>query len=159
MTDLEKIQLELYQNGSAEAVLNRFEFSEDEEKLVRSAIQTSKMKKPRMQLIYKVDELLKEVAKTRTPIVKKTTTKEPIEVKLAMHSMKYNKPKDEGKSKGIPFFYIPKTKSGRIIFFVMMAVVMGAQFLMVDKAQSQQEDFMKQQYDETKRMQDLIHDR
>ena len=78
MTDLEKIQLKFYQNGSAEAVLSRFEFSEDEEKLVRSAIQTSKMKKPRMQLIYKVDELLKTVAKTRTPIVKKTTTKEPM---------------------------------------------------------------------------------
>ena len=159
MTDIEQLKLEFYQNGSAEAVLNRFKFSEEEEKLVRSAIQTSKMKKPRIHLIHKVDELLKEVAKTRTPIVKNTTTQEPIEVKLAMHSMQSNKPKDETKSKGIPFFYIPKTKLGRIIFFVMMAVLMGGQYFMVDSAQSQQDHFMQQQYDENKRIQDLMRGR
>jgi len=159
MTDLEKIQLEFYQNGAAESALSRFVFSEDEEKLIRSAIQTSKMKKPRMQLIHKVDELLKEVVKTRAPIIKNTTAAEPIEVKLAMENMRSNKPKSETESKSIPFFYIPKTKLGRIIFFIMMVVLMGGQYFMLDSAQSQQEHFMKQQYDENKRIQDLMRGR
>ena len=69
MTDTEKLELEFYKNGSAESVLNRFVFSEAEEKLVRDAMRTADRPNPRMKLIYEADELLKKVAKTREPII------------------------------------------------------------------------------------------
>lgn len=69
MNKVEQEQLKFYKNGQAEVVLKRFAFSEDEEKLIRDAIRTSKMQHPRMKLIEQADELLKEVAKTRKPIV------------------------------------------------------------------------------------------
>jgi len=68
MTDTEKLELEFYKNGSAESVLKRFVFSEEEEKLVREAMSTAQRTNPRMKLILNANELLKEVAKSREPI-------------------------------------------------------------------------------------------
>lgn len=68
MNKREKEQLEFYKNGHANAILKRFIFSEEEEKLIHDAIRTSKMQYPRMKLIEQADELLKEVAQTREPI-------------------------------------------------------------------------------------------
>lgn len=68
MTDTEKLDLQFYKNGSAEAVLKRFAFSEKEEKLIRDAIRTANRAKPIMLLIRQADALLKEVAETRKPI-------------------------------------------------------------------------------------------
>ena len=68
MTDREKLELEFYKNGSAESVLKRFVFCEEEEKLVRDAMSTAQRTNPRMKLIRDADELLREVAKSREPI-------------------------------------------------------------------------------------------
>ena len=68
MNKKENQDLEFYKNGSAEAVLKRFVFSEIEEKLVRDAMRTANMPKPRMALVRQADELLKDVAINRTPI-------------------------------------------------------------------------------------------
>jgi len=38
MTDREKLELEFYKNGSAESVLKRFVFSEEEEKLKKKQL-------------------------------------------------------------------------------------------------------------------------
>ena len=64
----EELRIAFYKNGGAENVLERFEFTQEEEKLIRDAIRTAKMPNPRMKLIDKVDEFLEDVAKHREPI-------------------------------------------------------------------------------------------
>lgn len=70
-------QLQFYQNGTALEVLKRYEFSEDERKLILDAVRTSKMQYPRMKLIEDADALLKEVAKTRKVIATNEVDIEP----------------------------------------------------------------------------------
>ena len=70
-------QLQFYQNGTALEVLKRYEFSEDERKLIMDAVRTSKMQHPRMKLIEEADALLKEVAKTRKVIATSEVDIEP----------------------------------------------------------------------------------
>jgi len=69
MTKEDELKLKFYKNGTAEAVLERFMFTEKEKKLIQDAIRTANMPNPRMKLIDEVDELLKDVAKFREPII------------------------------------------------------------------------------------------
>jgi fibrillarin-like rRNA methylase len=69
MTKEDKLKIEFYKNGAAEAVLKRFMFTEKEKKLIQDAIRTANMPNPRMKLIDEVDVLLKDVAKFREPII------------------------------------------------------------------------------------------
>jgi hypothetical protein len=91
MKDIEKQEIEFYKNGSAEAVLKRFVFSEEEEKLVRDAMRTANMPKPRMALIHQADELLKDVAVNRTPITLSKDIDE-MELKKQIHMAHYSPP-------------------------------------------------------------------
>jgi len=120
MTETERLELEFYKNGSAESVLKRFVFSEKEEKLVRDAIRTAQRANPRMVLKHQADELLKEVAKTRQPIKPTETTSLSPEAMVQIQMASFKRADVKKDDKGIPFFYIPKTKLGRVIFFVMM---------------------------------------
>jgi len=69
MTKEDKLKIEFYKNGVAEAVLKRFMLTEKEKKLIQDAIRTANMPNPRMKLIDEVDVLLKDVAKFREPII------------------------------------------------------------------------------------------
>ncbi len=69
MINTEVEELGFYKNGSAQTVLERFKFTDEEKKLVQDAIRTASMPKPRMKLIQEADVLLKEVAKNREPII------------------------------------------------------------------------------------------
>ena len=91
MTGSEKLEMNFYKNGTAEAVLKRFTFSETEEKLIRDAVRTANRPNPRMTLIHQADELLKDVAVNRTPI----STSEDIdeaELKKQIHMAHYSPP-------------------------------------------------------------------
>ena len=91
MKDTEKQEIEFYKNGSAEAVLKRFVFSEKEEKLVRDAMRTANMPKPRMALVRQADELLKDVAKTRNPIVPAEKTEVSAEAMAKLEVLRLGK--------------------------------------------------------------------
>lgn len=86
MTDEEKLTIEFFKNGSARRVLKRFIFNEEEKKLVEDAIRTAQRANPRMKLVYEADELLKKVAKTRTPIASDTKTSRIEEAKISFVS-------------------------------------------------------------------------
>ena len=134
MTDIQKLDIDFYINGSAQDVLKRFSFSDKEKKLIQDAIRTAKMKTPRMKLIKEADELLKEVAKTREVIPAKHATTIPVEAMVRLDTMKFNAMQPKEEKKGIPFFYIPKTKLGRIIFFIMMAIISAIQYFTIENA-------------------------
>ena len=140
MTKAEKSELEFYKNGSAEAVLKRFVFSEKEEKLVRDAMRTANMPKPRMALIHQADELLKEVARTRQPMEPTEKTKLSPEAMMNIQMESFKQASVEKDDKRIPFFYIPKTKLGRIIYFGMITVIFLLQLTMIDNAQEAQNE-------------------
>ena len=123
MTDAEKLELKFYKNGSAEDVLKRYVFSEKEEKLVRDAIRTANMAKPRMALIHQADELLKEVAKNRQPIEPTEKTELSPETLMNLEMQNFKQSKIEKRDDRLSFFYTPKTKLGRIIFFSMISFI------------------------------------
>ena len=75
MIDEEKLAIEFFKNGSAQRVLGRFAFSEEEKKLVEDAIRTAQRTNPRMKVIYEADAFLKEVVKTRKPIMQEQQNK------------------------------------------------------------------------------------
>jgi len=93
--------LNFYRNGAAVHVLKRFEFTEKEEKLIRDAIRTANMTYPRMKLIHQADSLLKEVAKTRKPILPDTPTEVPVEALNQIELLNLKKSKKELQEDGI----------------------------------------------------------
>ena len=135
MTEDENLELELYKNGSAESVLKRFVFSKEEQKLVKDAIRTANMSNPRMLLIHRADDFLKEVAKTRKPIEPLEKPSSSAEAMMNIEMAKLKKVNSNKDEKKIPFFYIPKTKFGRIIYFGMIAVVIFVQLMIFNSAQ------------------------
>ena len=129
MTDAEKLELEFYRNGSAERVLHRFVFSEEEEKLVKDAIRTANMSNPRMQLIHQSDKLLKEVVKTIEPILVKNKTKVSAQDMAKFELMKLNKEsKKEFQSSS---FFGFKSKYGIGAVVLIALVMIAVQYLSV----------------------------
>ena len=148
MTNREKLEIEFYKNGSAQSVLKRFNFSQKEKRLIEDAIRTATMAHPRMKLIYEADELLKEVAKTREPLPSQGTVKVPVEAIVQLNNMKFKASQPKEEKKGIPFFYIPKTKLGKIIFFLMMAALSVLQYYVADDAQSKSTNSAQDMYEQ-----------
>jgi len=148
MTDTEKQQIEFYTNGSAKSVLERFTFSNTEKKLIEDAIRTAKMIKPRMKLIDEADKLLKEVAKTREALPSQNIREVPFEAIVQFNNMKFNASQPKEEKKGIPFFYIPKTKLGKIIFFLMMAALSALQYFTIGNVQDKSNDSSQLLYEE-----------
>ena len=68
--DEEQNNINFFKGQAIQSVLERFEFSKEEIKLINDAIRTSKMKTPRISLINKTNEMLKEIVKTRKSIKK-----------------------------------------------------------------------------------------
>ena len=126
MTKEEKEELKFYKDGAAEAVLKRFVFSEEEEKLVRDAIRTANRDNPRMALIHQADELLKEVAKTRDPIIPKEKTEPSTEAMTQLELLKLSSSKrkeEEAFGAKMPRLFSIKSKYD-IIFVVAMAILL-----------------------------------
>jgi len=154
MTDTEVLELKFYKNGSANNVLKRFNFSEEETQLIKDAIRTANMHKPRMQLIHKADELLKEVVKTREPIKQANKTKVSAENMAKFELVKLSKEKKE-ESSGISMFGF-KSKYGIATVILMAVGVIAMQYFLVkpinDKAQMHQDMI----YNQAQKQQDLL---
>ena len=78
-------EIEFYRSNAVHTVLNRYDFSEDEKKIIQAAIVTAKRKNPNMALIVKSDALLKMVATSREPI-KEKETKESVKNRIRAES-------------------------------------------------------------------------
>ena len=124
MIEIEQLELEFYRNGLADNVLQRFKFSEKEEKLICDAIRTANMSNPRMQLIHKANELLREVTKTREPIRQEKKTRVSAEVVAHIELLKLNTAKRQKEQASIDktrTFFGFKSKYG-VVFVVLMSV-------------------------------------
>ena len=124
MTKEENSELEFYRNGSAEAVLKRFVFSEKEEKLVRDAMRTAQLASPRMKLIRDADELLREVAKTREPVAPTEKTEVSAEAIAQLELLRLSTSKrkeEEAFTDKMPRFFGFKSKYG-VMFVVLIAI-------------------------------------
>ena len=143
MTKTEESELEFYKNGSAENVLKRFEFSEEETRLIQDAIRTANMPKPRMQLIHQVDALLKEVVKNRTPIVHEKKTQVSADAMAKIELMKLSS--ESKKESSISLFGF-KSKYGIGAVILISVVMIAVQYLSV-----------KPRNDETQRLDNLLH--
>jgi len=150
----EELEVNFYKNGSAESVLKRFEFSEQEIKLIKDAIRTANMSNSRMQLIHKADELLREVTKTREPINQEKKTKVSAENMAKIELMKLSKESKE-ESSGISIFGF-KSKYGIATVILMAVGVIAMQYFLVkpinDKAQMHQDMI----YNQAQKQQDLL---
>lgn len=67
MTKDELAKVDFYRGNAVQGVLRRYEFTEQEKRIIQRAIITARKDKPNMFLIDKADALLKECAATREP--------------------------------------------------------------------------------------------
>ena len=63
-------KIDFYRTNAVHTVLNRYQFNENEQKIVEEAILTSKCNIPNMKAIEKADALLKMISSSREPIHK-----------------------------------------------------------------------------------------
>ena len=68
MTNEEKLLIDFYKNGGALKVLNRYEFSDKERKIINRAILSAKRSRPNLTLIKEADAMLQEAINTRAPL-------------------------------------------------------------------------------------------
>ena len=136
MTKEDELKLKFYKNGAAEAVLKRFMFTEKEKKLIQDAIRTSNMPNPRMKLIDEVDVLLKDVAKSREPIVIDSETKIAAEdmIKFANMKIKATQRKNysDNEDERLSFFGISlKSKYGKRVFLFIIIILFMMQYFTI----------------------------
>lgn len=152
MTKAEDLELEFYKNGSAESALKRFIFSEEEEKLVRDAIRTANRDNPRMALIHQADELLREVAKTRDPILPAEKTEVSAEAMAKLEVLrlgKVAKTKETATNfdNKIPFIG-GKSRSTVILVVSMLIILATMRYFLADKVADRSTEQAKSYQDE-----------
>jgi hypothetical protein len=137
MTKEEKLELEFYKNGSAESVLARFVFTEKEEKLVRDAMRSAQLAKPRMKLIRDSDELLKKVAKTREPIVVAEKTELPPKTIAKLELLRLSATKKQVEADfddKMPTLFRFKSKYTIVLLVIMLILLASVKYFMANKA-------------------------
>jgi len=110
------------------------------------------MSNPRMVLIHRADDLLKKIAKTRKPIEPLEKPSSSAEAMLNIEMAKLKEVNSNKDDKKIPFFYMPKTKFGRIIYFGVIAVVIFAQLMIFNSAQDIQNQTTQSTIEKEKQM-------
>jgi len=129
--------IEFYRGDAAYSVLKRFEFSEDEEKIIYAAIRTAKSSNPKIQLIDQSDKLLKEVAKERDPLFL-NEDKSDTATMLAKAQAEYSL---QGASKKLKH---DDREGNRIMLFVAGMAVLA--FLTIQLTKSYQADWYDTDY-------------
>ena len=66
MTREDKHKVEFYSGNAVQSVLEKYTLSSEEKKVIYAAIRTAKKETPSMKLIDTADQLLKEIASSRT---------------------------------------------------------------------------------------------
>ena len=72
MTNKDKLLIDFYKNGGAQKVLNRYEFTDEERRLINKAILSAKRPRPNLALIKEADAMLQEVVSLRQPLSSET---------------------------------------------------------------------------------------
>ena len=124
-------ELEFYKNGSAQSVLKRFHFTDEETQLIKDAIRTANMPHPRMALIHQVDILLKEVAKTRELILPENKSEVSSEDLAKIELMKLNtamKQEALDTQKNSRSFFGFKSKYGIITVIIIALGMIAVQY-------------------------------
>jgi len=67
MTNEEKHSIQFYRTDAVHTILKRYDFTNEEKRVITAAILTAKKEKPNMTLINKADKLLQEITATQTP--------------------------------------------------------------------------------------------
>ena len=136
MATTEKEDIAFYRNGSAQKVLERFDFSEEEVELINSAIRTANMTHPRMKIIHESNALLKEVAKTREPILATSNDTILTEANVKMSTMRLSQEQHNMKIGTSRLFDMPQTKIGRIAFFIFVSGLLSVFYYVVQVRES-----------------------
>ena len=124
-------EVAFYINGSAESVLKRFHFTEEETQLIKDAIRTANMTHPRMALIHQADALLKEVAKTREPILPENKSEVSSEALAKIELLKHNtimQQEAQATKKSSRAFFGFKSKSGIVAVIVVTLGMIAVQY-------------------------------
>ncbi len=80
--------IEFYRGNAVHAVLKRYEFLDDEKRIIQAAILTSRKDNPNMKFIDEADAILREVSKNNDPIDQDIiSTEDAVAVKLAAASI------------------------------------------------------------------------
>ena len=62
------LEIEFYRSDAVYTVLKRYDFSDNEKKIIQAAIVTAKRDKPNMKLIHQAYTLLRSVTKSQDPV-------------------------------------------------------------------------------------------
>ena len=124
--------IDFYRTDAVYIVLKRYEFSEDEKKVIQSAILASKKEEVDMTRIAKADTLLSNIAKTREPLPSTEETGNTAAV-LAKAQAEYS---IQGASKKLKH---DDREGNRIMLFVAGMVVLA--FLTIQLTKSYQADW------------------
>ncbi len=122
-------QIEFYNSSAVHIVLKRYDFSDSEKKIIRSAIITAKKEKLDMRLIDKADALLRMVASSREPI----RQEEEIDHKGISKAVAHTNMKKYGKPKH--FLAEPLDKNSPVVtgvIFVVVLVIMAIGHYVID---------------------------
>lgn len=158
MSEAEQQEINFYKYGAAEAVLKRFMFNEKEEKLVRDAIRTANRDNPRMALIHQADELLREVAKTRNPILPAEKTEVSAEAMAKLEVLRLGKVAKTRETatnfdNKIPFIG-GKSRSTVILVVTMLIILATTRYFLADKVADRSTEQAKSYQDEAIKLTD-----
>ncbi len=113
-------QIDFYRTSAIHSVLKRYEFTEDEKKVIQAAIRTASTKYPNMNLIVKADALLKEITASRPPVEEKLDEADLAKAKarIAMIDAKTKQVNAEEGSKGLGALILAFVVPAAILIFV-----------------------------------------
>ncbi len=109
-----------FKGNGVHNILKRYEFSEEERKVVSAAILTARKERPDSRIIARADALLKEVAQTREPIQNDETPPNEAEI-LAMFELYKKTHLGDDKPRSSLF-----SKERRLIWTVLLIVIILA---------------------------------
>ena len=107
-----------FKGNGVRNILKRYEFSEEERKIINAAILTARKEQPDSRIMARADALLKEVAQTRKPLEGEEEVKSEEEV-LALFEM-YKQTHGSSKKAAASIF----SKERRLVWAVIGIVVL-----------------------------------
>ena len=124
--------IEFYKGDAVHSVLKRYEFSDDEKRIIQAAILTARKSKPSIKLINEADALLNKISKTRKPLPI-TEEADDTAITLAKAQAEYSSLATSTKSKKIA-----REGNRMLVFFAGMVLIV---FLTIQITQSAQAEW------------------
>lgn len=126
MSESDLLEIAFYKGDAVHRILKRFEFSDDEKRIIRAAILTSRKDSPNMRSIAAANKLLENVAKTREPIKTPESERVTPEAIVKMEAMAF---KEQMREKSLSeessrFFRLDSKLSIAIVIALLIALYM-----------------------------------